>query len=113
MSLLTRQFTLIIRLISIQKNENRVNPSLAPREPRVIHPCVSSRWPPDRSEMESVNVPCRVLISSSRRAHFVLVRGRRLRAVQLLLVHTKLESTVRYLGIEVDDVLEMAEQTEV
>jgi hypothetical protein len=32
--------------------------------------------------------------------------------VQLLLGHTKLESTVRYLGIEVDDALEM-EQTEV
>jgi len=27
--------------------------------------------------------------------------------------HTKLESTVRYLGIEIDDALEMAEQTEV
>ena len=36
-----------------------------------------------------------------------------LRAVQLLLGRTKLESTVRYLGIEVDDALEMAEQTEV
>jgi hypothetical protein len=36
-----------------------------------------------------------------------------LRAVQLLLGHTKLESTVRYLGIEVDDALELAEQTEV
>jgi len=36
-----------------------------------------------------------------------------LRAVQLLLGHTKLESTVRYLGIEVNDALEMAEQTEV
>ncbi|EQD30462.1 site-specific recombinase, phage integrase family protein [mine drainage metagenome] len=35
-----------------------------------------------------------------------------LRAVQLLLGHSKLESTVRYLGIEVDDALEMAEQTE-
>lgn len=35
-----------------------------------------------------------------------------LRAVQLLPGHTKLESTVRYLGIEVDDALEMAEQTE-
>jgi len=30
-----------------------------------------------------------------------------------LLGHSKVESTVRYLGIEVDDVLEMAEQTEV
>jgi hypothetical protein len=34
-------------------------------------------------------------------------------AVQLLPGHTKLESTVRYLGIEVDDALEIAEQTEV
>jgi hypothetical protein len=32
---------------------------------------------------------------------------------QLLLGHTKLASTVRYPGIEVDDALEMAEQTEV
>jgi site-specific recombinase XerC len=35
-----------------------------------------------------------------------------LRAVQLLLGHTKLESTVRYLSIEVDDALNMAEQIE-
>ena len=36
-----------------------------------------------------------------------------LRAVQLLLGHTKLESTVRYLGIEVEDALELSEQTEI
>ena len=36
-----------------------------------------------------------------------------LRAVQLLLGHTKLESTVRYLGIEVDDALEISEMTDV
>ena len=35
-----------------------------------------------------------------------------IRAVQLLLGHTKLESTVRYLGIEVDDALNLAEQIE-
>lgn len=35
------------------------------------------------------------------------------RAVQLLLGHTKLESTVRYLGIEVEDALALSEQTEV
>ena len=34
-------------------------------------------------------------------------------AVQLLLGHSKLESTVRYLGIEVDDALEISEQTEI
>jgi hypothetical protein len=36
-----------------------------------------------------------------------------LRAVQLLLRHKKMESTVRYLGIEVDDALAIAEQVEV
>lgn len=34
-------------------------------------------------------------------------------AVQLLLGHTKLESMIRYLGIDVDDALEIAEQTEI
>ena len=36
-----------------------------------------------------------------------------LRAVQLLLGHTRIESTVRYLGIEVDDALAIAEQVDV
>ena len=40
-------------------------------------------------------------------------RTKNLRAVQLFLGHTKLESTVRYLGIEVDDALEISEKTEV
>ena len=40
-------------------------------------------------------------------------RTKYLRAVQLLLGHTKLESTVRYLGIEVEDALEIAEHTDV
>lgn len=40
-------------------------------------------------------------------------RTKNLRAIQILLGHTKIESTVRYLGIDVDDALEMAEQTEV
>jgi site-specific recombinase XerD len=35
-----------------------------------------------------------------------------LRAVQLLLGHSKLECAVRYLGIEVDDALRICEQTE-
>ena len=47
------------------------------------------------------------------KASLIYQRTKNLRAVQLLLGHTKLESTVRYLGIEVDDALEMAENTEV
>jgi site-specific recombinase XerD len=52
---------------------------------------------------------------SMRRTKATLIyrRTKNLRAVQLLLGHTKLESTVRYLGIEVDDALEISEQTEV
>ena len=52
---------------------------------------------------------------SMRRTKVSLIyrRTKNLRAIQLLLGHTKLESTIRYLGIEVDDTLEMAEQTEI
>jgi len=52
---------------------------------------------------------------SMRRTKATLIyrRTKNLRAVQLLLGHTKLESTVRYLGIELEDALEIAEQTEV
>jgi integrase len=52
---------------------------------------------------------------SLRRTKIALVYKRtgNLRACQLLLGHGKLESTVRYLGIEVDDALELSEQTEV
>ena len=52
---------------------------------------------------------------SMRRTKVTLIyrRTKNIRAIQLLLGHTKIESTVRYLGIEVDDALEMAEQTEV
>jgi integrase len=46
------------------------------------------------------------------KATLVYRRTKNLRAVQLLLGHTKLESTVRYLGIEVDDALQISEQTE-
>lgn len=47
------------------------------------------------------------------KATLIYKRTKNLRAVQILLGHTKLESTVRYLGIEVDDALEISEQTEI
>jgi hypothetical protein len=43
-------------------------------------------------------------------ARFIYRRTGNLRAAQLLLGHTKIKSTVRYLGIEVDDALAIAEQ---
>jgi integrase len=46
------------------------------------------------------------------KATLIYRRTQECSGVQLLLGHSKLESTVRYLGIEVDDALEMAEQTE-
>jgi len=47
------------------------------------------------------------------KASLIYRRTKNLRAVQLLLGHTKLESTIRYLGIEVDDALEIAERMEI
>ncbi len=47
------------------------------------------------------------------KATLIYRRTGNLRAVQLLLGHTKIESTVRYLGIEVDDALAIAEQIDV
>lgn len=47
------------------------------------------------------------------KAALIYRRTKSLRAVQLLLGHSKLESMVRYLGVDVDDALEMSEQTEI
>jgi site-specific recombinase XerC len=52
-------------------------------------------------------------IRKRRSARLIYRRTGNLRAVQLLLGHTKIESTVRYLGIEVDDALAIAEQVDV
>ncbi len=47
------------------------------------------------------------------KATLIYRRTGNLRAVQLLLGHTKLESTVRYLGVEVEDALSIAEQVDI
>ena len=47
------------------------------------------------------------------KATLIYKRTKNIRAIQILLGHTNLESAIRYLGIEVDDALEISEQTEV
>ena len=47
------------------------------------------------------------------KATLIYRRTGNLRAVQLLLGHTKVESTVRYLGVEIDDALTIAEQIDI
>ena len=52
---------------------------------------------------------------SMRRTKATLIyrQTKNIRAVQLLLGHSKLESTVRYLGVDIDDALELSEQIDV
>ena len=59
--------------------------------------------------------PCFYGTHSLRRTKATLIYKKtgNFRAIQLLLGHTKIESTVRYLGIEVDDALTVAEQIDV
>ena len=47
------------------------------------------------------------------KAALIYRRTKNLRAVQLLLGHSKLESTVRYLGVELDDALALSEALEI
>jgi integrase len=59
--------------------------------------------------------PARYGTHSLRRTKATLIykRTKNIRAIQLLLGHSNLESTVRYLGVEVDDALEISEQVEI
>jgi len=47
------------------------------------------------------------------KASIIYRESKNIRAVQILLGHTKIESTVRYLGVEVDDALELAERIDI
>ncbi len=82
------------------------SPHLSTRQyARIVH-----RWVEDAG-LESGSYGTHTMRRT--KASLIYRRTRNLRAVQLLLGHTKLESTVRYLGIEVDDALEIAKQTDV
>ncbi len=85
---------------------SRSNPSITTRQ----YARLVSEW------IGSVGLdPRRFGTHSLRRTKATLIYRRtgNLRAVQLLLGHTKIESTVRYLGIEVDDALAIAEQVDI
>ena len=86
-------------------SRSRSSPHISTRQyARIVH-----RW------VESIGLdPSAYGTHSMRRtkASQIYKKTGNLRAVQILLGHTKLESTVRYLGIEVDDALHISEQIE-
>jgi integrase len=83
----------------------RAQPHLSTRQyARIVHSWVESAWLD--SSAYGTHSMRRTKVSQ------IYKKTGNLRAVQLLLGHTKLESTVRYLGIEVDDALSISEQVE-
>ena len=83
----------------------RAQPHLSTRQyARIVHGWVESAWL-DSSAYGTHSM-------RRTKAAQIYRKTGNMRAVQLLLGHTKLESTVRYLGIEVDDALSIAEQIE-
>lgn len=95
------------------KSEQYLFPSRAPSSPHVStrqYARIVHRW------VASIGLDLSAYGTYTLRrtkATLIYRRTKNLQAVQLLLGHTKLESTVRYLGIEVDDALEISEQTEI
>jgi integrase len=81
----------------------RAQPHLSTRQyARIVHAWVESAGLEDSA--------CGTHSMRRTKAAQIYKKTGNLRAVQLLLGHTKLESTVRYLGIEVDDALSISEQ---
>ena len=91
--------------ISLFPSRVRTQPHLSTRQyARIVHSWVASS-----------GLDCAAYGTHSMRrtkAALIYKKTGNLRAVQLLLGHTKLESTVRYLGIEVDDAIAISEQVE-
>jgi site-specific recombinase XerC len=56
---------------------------------------------------------CEAILRTRSKASIIYKATGNLRAVQILFGHTKIESTVRYLDVDVEDALTLAEATEV
>ena len=100
----------------ISINEMNSSDYLFPSKNPVIHLSTRQYSRVLNSWLESIGLDSSFYGTHSLRrtkATLIYRRTKNLRAVQILLGHTKLESTVRYLGIEVDDALEIAEQTDI
>ncbi|WP_426268114.1 hypothetical protein [Sphingomonas sp. LHG3443-2] len=62
---------------------------------------------------EAVPARLRLLFTCRAKAALIYKQAGNLRTAQILLGHTKIETTVRYLGVEVEDTLALAEATEI
>ena len=88
---------------------NALTRDFGPNQPLVERSHAVSR--PIKPDFRSARIARRLLeVSSGGQAHFSVPN---LRAVQLLFGHTKMDSTVRYLGVELEDALAIAEAIEI
>jgi integrase len=93
------------RAIVLQRKTRRPGESLSTRQ----YARLLSEW------IASIGLDPKVFGTHSLRrtkATLIYKRTGNLRAVQLLLGHSKIESTARYLGVELDDALAIAEQVD-
>jgi integrase len=87
-------------------SRSKQSPHITTRQyARIVHRWVSSIG------LDSVDYGTHTMRRT--KATLIYRSTKNIRAVQLLLGHSKIESTIRYLGIEVDDALDIAEQTEI